>query len=376
MYDLVKIEKIIYEVKSKMDAHNKFKEAYNQQLAFDFSLFNFFSIGENKVSQVLAFFLDVNQNHGQKDIFLKEFLRMFYENDFEIVQIENRCEKPILNNRRIDIYIKLKNLTIAIENKIWADDQHNQLKDYLCFLNNVSSGEYKMFYLNPYGLQPSSNSINENLKEQYIAEGKLEIIGYKQHIIPLISRWISICEADNVTYFLKEFKKYLETKFLGKNTINMSKELTDLLYQNQKEVTAIVNEYKRIENEINNVLNELGKQLKNINPILSEGISLSKSNVFNYGDSRVYKFSIAKGTNKIWIQYSRDSITFNSSYYLQEGTDEVFKDILKDLGINHKKPINHKLSKNELIKIFLDQVEIANKSFSIYEDKYELINDK
>ncbi len=132
--ELIEIEHLLTIVKSRIDAHLKFKEEYNTQLAFDFSLFQFFSIGENKISQVLAFFLDINQNHGQGDIFLKEFIKTFYEKDIEIKQIENVCEKVITKNRRIDVYIELKDLTIAIENKIWADDQNNQLRDYSNFL--------------------------------------------------------------------------------------------------------------------------------------------------------------------------------------------------------------------------------------------------
>src|SRR5690606_34349033 len=117
--------------------------------------------------------------------------------------------------------------TIAIENKIWADDQNNQLRDYSNFLERKSQGNYQLLYLNPYGLEPKSKSIDNKLKESLISQNKLKIIGYKQDIIPLINNWLVICEADNVSHFLKEFKKYLEIKFLGKNTLNMSKELRE-----------------------------------------------------------------------------------------------------------------------------------------------------
>jgi len=75
------IENILNIVKSRIDAHYKFKKEYNRQLALDFSLFQFFSVGENKISQVLAYFLDIHQNHGQGDIFLSEFLKAFTEKE-------------------------------------------------------------------------------------------------------------------------------------------------------------------------------------------------------------------------------------------------------------------------------------------------------
>jgi hypothetical protein len=112
------IENLLSIVKSRIDAHLKFKNEYNKQLAFDFSMFQFFSIDENKISQVLAYFLDVNQNHGQGNLFLNEFLLTFFGSIKEIKQIENICEKVISNKRRIDIYIQLSDITIAIENKI------------------------------------------------------------------------------------------------------------------------------------------------------------------------------------------------------------------------------------------------------------------
>ncbi|MGV0847821.1 PD-(D/E)XK nuclease family protein [Empedobacter falsenii] len=369
--ELIEIEHLLTIVKSRIDAHLKFKEEYNTQLAFDFSLFQFFSIGENKISQVLAFFLDINQNHGQGDIFLKEFIKTFYEKDIEIKQIENVCEKVITKNRRIDVYIELKDLTIAIENKIWADDQNNQLRDYSNFLEKKSQGNYQLLYLNPYGLEPKSKSIDNTLKESLISQNKFKIIGYKQDIIPLINNWLVICEADNVSHFLKEFKKYLEIKFLGKNTLNMSKELREIIYSNEREVQLLVNEYKELENEILSKLNTVGKELDKIHLELSEGIELSKSGLFNWSGARVYKYSLSKGGNKIWIQFVKEEISLYSGFYLQEGTDTIFKDILLELGINNRIKINHKLNKTELINIFLNQVKIANESFKKYEKKLE-----
>ena len=97
MDDYTKIEKILSIVKSKIDAHNEFKKEYDRQLAFDFSLFNFFNVGENKVSQILAYFLDEKQNHGQGNIFLNEFVNFFCDCNQEIDSTNsiNICEKSI-----------------------------------------------------------------------------------------------------------------------------------------------------------------------------------------------------------------------------------------------------------------------------------------
>lgn len=370
MKEFKEIENLLNIVKSQIDTHLKFKKEYDKQLALDFSLFQFFTIGENKISQVLAYFLDVNQNHGQGNIFLKEFVNTFCDKEIEIEQLENICEKIIPNNnRRIDIYIKLKDFTIAVENKIWADDQNNQLRDYSAFLEQKSQGNYLLLYLSPYGSEPKTKSIKEKLKESLIEKKKLKIISYKDDIISLINNWLVICEADNVSHFLKEFKKYLEIKFLGKNTLNMSKELRAIIHKNEREVIQLVNEYKGIENEILSKLNTVGKELDKTQPVLDFGIEISKSGLFNWNGSRVYKYSISKNGNKIWIQLVKEEIHLYSNYYLEEGTDLIFKEILTELNINNHIKINHNQTKSELVNTFLSQVKVANESFKIYDER-------
>lgn len=373
MEELKEIKNILNIVKSRIDAHIKFKEEYDKQLAFDFSLFQFFSIGENKISQVLAYFLDEKQNHGQGNIFLKEFVKAFYNKEIDLNKSINICEKTITEKRRIDIYIELKDLTIGIENKIWADDQPNQLNDYATFLDQKSKGNYLLLYLNPYGLEPSSKSITKKLKESLIEQEKFKIISYKHDIINLINKWLVICEADNVSHFLKEFKKFLEIKFLGKNTLNMSKELRTIIYTNEREVQQLVNEYKQIENEVLSKLNIIGKELDIINPEIENGIEIHKSGLFNWSGARVYKYSLSKNGNKIWVQFVKEEIHLYSNYYLQEGTDIIFKEILTDLNINNNIIINYNQTKSELINIFLNQIKIAKESFRIYDERMEIV---
>jgi len=368
MNEYKEIENLLNIVKSRIDTHNEFKKEYDKQLAFDFSLFNFFSIGENKVSQILAYFLDEKQNHGQGNLFLNKFVETFYKKEVDTKYSINICEKTITENRRIDIYIELNDVIIAIENKIWADDQPNQLKDYTNYLEHKSKGNYLLLYLNPYGTEPTSKSIDEKTKENLIKQEKFKTISYKNDIIDLINNWIIVCEAENVTHFLKEFKKYLEIKFLGKNTLNMSKDLRAIIYNNQREVQQLVKEYKEIENEILNQLNTVGKELDKINPVIDANIKITKSGLFNWYNTRVYKYSLSKNQNKIWIQFVKHEIYLNSNYYLQEGTDTKFNEILNELKLNNNIILSHKKSVSELINIFLEQVNIASKSFEFYEN--------
>lgn len=361
------IESLLGKVKSKVETHNEFKKEYDKQLAFDFSLFNFFDLGENKVSQILAYFLDEKQNHGQGNVFLGEFLSLICNQEIDTLDSTNICERLIENNRRIDIYIELPSITIAIENKIWADDQHNQLSDYVNHLKRKTNDKFLLLYLNPYGSEPSKKSISEHHKQQLIDNGQLKIISYKEDIIKLIDRWLVVCEAPNVSYFIKEFKKFLEVKFLGSNTLNMSKNLREIIFQNQSEAQILVNEYKAIENEILQKLNEVGKALDHEIPKMNFGLEISRSGLFNWYGTRVYKYSISKGGNKIWIQYVKNEINLFSNYYFQEGTDARFIELTESSSLNKNQIIDYKKSKNELIRLFLEQVEMTNGIFEQYD---------
>ena len=375
MNELKDIENLLNIVKSRIDAHLKFKKEYDKQLAFDFSLFQFFEIGENKISQVLAYFLDSNQNHGQGDIFLNEFVKTFYDKEIEIHQLENVCEKIITDNRRIDIYIKLKGLTIAIENKVWADDQPNQLKDYSTFLEHKSQGNYLLLYLSPYGLDPTSISINEELKRRLIEENKLKIISYKNDIINLINAWLMLCEADNVSHFLKEFRKYLEIKFLDKNTLNMSKELRTIIYENEREVQQLVNEYRQIERDIDHKIGIVGEVLNKRKSSLDLEVDtkISKIGPKTWEGRKYYKWSISKNGNIINMQLIRNQIglDFNHSLSMDEDRKVLFENILTELKFKKENKIDFNKSNSELTTFFLNQVKIANESFRINAKRIE-----
>jgi hypothetical protein len=116
-------------------------------------------------------------------------------------------------------------------------------------------------------------------------------------------------------------------------------------------------------------LNTVGKELDKIQPDLDFGIEISKSGPFNWNGSRVYKYSISKNGIKIWIQFVYKEIHLYSNYYLEEGTDVIFKEILTNLNINNNIRINHNQNTSELVNIFLSQVKVVNESFRIYDER-------
>jgi PD-(D/E)XK nuclease superfamily len=214
------------------------RQIYDEQVAFEFNSVNFFGPNENKISEILAFFLDKSKPHGQKDKFLKIFLEKFnlekalnLINEGKTAQV--KLEKYINENRRIDIAIIIgkNDFVIGIENKIWnAGDQDKQIEDYSTFFENRAPDKYVLFYLTPDGRDPSEKSIpKEKLLKKKDA---IQSISFKEDIIELFDQFELVCKADNVRAFIKDFQKYLKQHFLGEKIMGESEFIKDYIKNN------------------------------------------------------------------------------------------------------------------------------------------------
>lgn len=121
----------------------KFEKDVNNGLS-DINIFDALNIEtkENYHSKFIAYLIDINKDHYQKNfakVFLEKLGKSLGNTKFENLNIEDiksvETEACIKDNRRIDILITLSDKRyIIIENKIYAKDQKNQLKDYINFV--------------------------------------------------------------------------------------------------------------------------------------------------------------------------------------------------------------------------------------------------
>ncbi|EEU8399711.1 PD-(D/E)XK nuclease family protein [Campylobacter lari] len=127
-------------IEELLRVNNKFEENTKKGMS-DINIFEALGVEykENYHSKFIAYLIDPHGDHYQ-EFFVNEFLKKLgrytkakkFKNltahDIEIVETE-ACVK---DNRRIDILISLKDKRyIIIENKLYAKDQPNQLKDYI-----------------------------------------------------------------------------------------------------------------------------------------------------------------------------------------------------------------------------------------------------
>jgi len=218
----------------------------------NFNIFKVIDLTTDEVrihSKFLAELLNPQASHGQGDIFLKLFTKLFQIDSFDTETAKVFIEKSIgekneTQGGRIDILIQdNKKRTIIIENKIYAGDQPNQLLRY----HNFSKDN--IFYLTLFGDEPSKESsgnleINEDFK----------LLSYKDDIV----NWLEQCkkEAVNLPLLREGITHYINLiKYLTGQSNNkiMDKEIKDFIAQtpkNLKSAIKIVNGLEQAKVEI------------------------------------------------------------------------------------------------------------------------------
>jgi hypothetical protein len=273
------------------------QKIYDPIVAFNFNSLNFFKPGENKVSEILAFFLDPKKPHGQGAKFLELFLKKieFDKNILDLTKVECECEHGIEGQRRIDVLIKFgdNDFGIAIENKLWGKDQENQLKDYNEALKNKGfKTGYLLLYLTPYQNDPRKESIDVKLYEHLTKNGRLQTIGYTDHIIGCVHDWAMNCTADRVRSFLLDFEQYLKNEFLGEIIMDENKIIAEYALKNEENLEVAFGTF--------NAFNTVQKQLMEKLASQFEGIAIK------YGFSPINNLSLEQNSyfhfsKEIWI---------------------------------------------------------------------------
>lgn len=185
---------------------------------------------EKTHSAIIAEFLNPNGTHGLKSKLLECFIETLSEyftvQNFNYeksrVRIEHSTEEG-----RIDILIKdNQDKAIIIENKIYANDQPEQLKRYNRYAQSYRNG-YQILYLTLFGVDASEQS-SEGVP--YLS------ISYKENII----NWLEECVA-----IASRFPIVRETII---QYINHLKQLTnqDMDTKNKEEITEILSKIENL----------------------------------------------------------------------------------------------------------------------------------
>ena len=182
------------------------QEEVSRSTGENFNVFKLCGVNhyENAHSDIIAEFLNPKGSHGCGNDFLRAFCRIvkLEFTKYERADVDVTRELKI-SDGRLDILIQSGKYKMIIENKIYANEQQNQLKRYRDWLNKNSGDKENapLFFLTLDG-KPSSD---ETIQGQYTC------ISYKEHIIPWLTECVQIAaEKPFVRESLLQYKKLIE----------------------------------------------------------------------------------------------------------------------------------------------------------------------
>ena len=216
--ELIQIQNLFNQISAIIKQYDKIAEITGEK----FNIFRVLKLETSEVRMHSAFLselLNPRGSHGQKDVFLKLFIKYFELPDFKttdaIVQVEkfiSRIDSEFLEGGFIDILITSKSKErIIIENKIYAQDQKNQLARYSQF-----DSKAHMFYLTLYGREPDVVGF--------------KAISYQKDIV----NWLEECRKESVGHALlrETITQYINLiKYLTNQTIivDMQEEIEKII---------------------------------------------------------------------------------------------------------------------------------------------------
>ena len=279
----VSILELLKNVQIKIESFREAKRLYGNKLSPDFFVFDYLRDDEMGLSVCIGDLLRPNGKHGQGNLFLNSFLiyihKLLKSQTIENSEFDDKInidelqqsvflaeighddcnvtlEKSIDNQRRIDIYLTFSNgEIIGIENKPWAEDQKNQLKDYASFIKKQSLGKsWLLIYL--CNEEPSEDSISKDDRTKLESNGNLITISYSELV-----EWLNICcsEAKSpiLRFFIEELIKYINRDINGVTDMSLSNEIKKIIIDDKKLEAAM-----HVSKAINGVKIELLTQLK------------------------------------------------------------------------------------------------------------------
>jgi len=270
------------------------------------------------------------------------------ETDFADVYC--KCEHGIYNQRRIDILIKFGNnkFVVAIENKVWAIDQNNQLKDYNKYLNKEFPENYCLLYLTPFNKAPSVGSIEKTSFKELKEKGLTKLISYKEDIIACVHDWALQCQAERVRVFLLDFEQYLKKEFLGQTFMNENKTIATYAVESSENVEIAFATFNAIDEIKRRLLHKLKLQIEAIAIENNLEKHIDKTLGLNYNYTRFSFF------RKSW-KYVNISFQFGA----KNANDFKYGLSLKGTGGNENIPVSipEELKKSILQEFNISQIK-------------------
>ncbi|NHB69164.1 PDDEXK-like family protein [Perlabentimonas gracilis] len=286
----------------------------------NFNVFKILRLTTNEVrthSAFIAELLDPKGCHDQGDVFLRLFVVKLKLAEIDYTSAKVEIEKYIGTvsenydeGGRIDIIVTDGcGRAIIIENKIYAEDQKNQILRYHNYGEEKHKTIFNILYLTLYGSDPSSESLNSRTDIDF------KCISYKSDII----LWLESCKekALNHPTLRETLTQYIDlTKYLTNQLTN-----------------------SKMENEIEKLLGETPDLIKPLAEAHAAYLNMSKKWVAKLLEelNKTKKSVWTIGEYAIHTEFVNDSDGFQFCFWgtknnnIIHGSESVFSKIRKSL---------------------------------------------
>ncbi len=234
------------ELSPRLDTAKALDEDLDRHLALRFNVFDYLDTFEAGLSRIIADLLNPKARHGQRTLFLATLLEELPEiRDLPDLgaaaagPISVVRERVITGRRRLDISVEIPDgdgrFCLAIENKPYAGDQPNQVKDYLAYLEREYSKRFLLIYLSPTGEAPDESSLLRGDLGQW--HGRFAIMPYRGasdneeseetpddvfddfRVELSLANWFAACrrqcDPDRLRWFLRDAEAFCQRRFGG-----------------------------------------------------------------------------------------------------------------------------------------------------------------
>ena len=267
--DRRRYERFFYELAPRLDVARNLELELDRHLARRFNVFDYLRTDELGLSRIVADLLDPGAGHAQGVRFLRALLERLPERlkrvlpprpDLEACRISVVVEQVISSSRRIDVVVRIvaprgETCCLAIENKPYAGDLDNQIKDYLEYLEKQYGERFVLIYMSPTGEGPSERSVDRKaLDEKW--QCRFAIMSYHEgheerldefdvYRVPIsLANWLGecrkICEVERLRWFLHDAEMFCRRTF-GDQTMTTDSEastIRDFLLSNPDHLTV------------------------------------------------------------------------------------------------------------------------------------------
>ena len=231
--EMQQYQRFVDELAPRLETARALERQLDAHLARRFNVFDYLRTDELGLSRIVADLLNPEGKHGQGASFLKLLLDgcdlKTASPEARAVQIE--VEKAITDNRRLDICVRMGGFCLAIENKPYAGDQPDQIRDYLKWLR-CNYQDYALIYLSRIGEPPSPESVKQTDLEGLNDAAQFQIMsyhgteggewndGFDRYRCPYaLAEWFADCRkncsVERLWWFLREAEEFCKRRFGG-----------------------------------------------------------------------------------------------------------------------------------------------------------------